>query len=289
MNYELLVDAKAIIGEGPIWDEQINKLYWVDIKSCLVHRYDPDTGLDEQVNVGKMVGAVAVRLDGSLIAALEDGFYNVDFAAAAVEPVWQTGKEVGNRFNDGKCDPDGRFWAGTMSLGEDRPSGSLYRLDADHAVRRLLGGVTVSNGLAWSADRRTVYYIDSPCREVWSFDYDRTGTCLANKKTVVRIAEGEGFPDGMTIDVQGRLWVAQWGGSRICCYDPASGAKIEEIRFPVEQVSSCTFGGRNLDELYVTTAWNTLSASARLAQPQAGGLYRVKTAARGFTADRYRG
>ncbi|MEA4889548.1 MAG: SMP-30/gluconolactonase/LRE family protein [Clostridiaceae bacterium] len=289
MNHEMLVDAKAVIGEGPVWDEQTQRLFWVDIKGCRIHRYDPASGLDEQIATPRMVGAVALRRDGSLVAALEDGFYRVDFTTAHIEEIWQTDQEAGNRFNDGKCDPDGRFWAGTMSLDGLRPSGALYRLDSDRSVRRLLSGVSISNGLAWSPDKKTVYYIDSPCREIWAFDYHPADTVLANKRTVVRTAGNEGVPDGMTIDSEGRLWVAHWGGSRICVYDPRSGKKLDEIIFPVEQVSSCTFGGKNLNDLYVTTAWNTLSDAARAEQPQAGALYRVRTAAQGFPADRYAG
>ncbi len=289
MMIEQLVDAKAIIGEGPVWDEQNLCLYWVDILGGLVHRYDRERGQDEQVSVGEMVGAVVLRPDGSLVGALRDGFYSIDWNTGSRTLIWRADQETGNRFNDGKCDPDGRFWAGTMSLTGRQGSGSLYCLATDRTVHRLLSDVTISNGLAWSQDRKTVYYIDTPSREVWAFDYDRTGYLLQNKRVAVRIADDEGRPDGMSIDVQGRLWVAQWGGSRVACYDPENGAKVTEVLFPVEQVSSCAFGGPDLDELYVTTAWNNLPDAARRKQPQAGALYRVKTETRGYPADRFLG
>ena len=288
-EYELLVDAQAVIGEGPIWDEQIKKLYWVDIKGCQIHRYDPATGRDERLDTGKMVGAVAVRADGTLIAALHDGFYTVDFDAGVINPLWQTTREEGNRFNDGKCDPQGRFWAGTMSLDGKRDTGSLYRLDADHSVHHILSDIFISNGLAWTADQKTMYYIDSPRKEIWAFDYHAADGSIANRRTVVKSAAGEGVPDGMTIDIEGRLWVAQWGGSRVCCYDPRDGQKRREIFFPDEQTSSCIFGGANMDELYVTTAWNTLSDEARRRQPQAGSLYRVRPGTSGLAATRFLG
>jgi len=289
MKYECLVDAKAIIGEGPVWDERNNCLYWVDIAGCLIHRYDPDTGRNEQCTLAKMVGAIALRQDGSLIAALADCLATVDFASGAVTEIWKAVTEDGNRFNDGKCDPDGRFWAGTMSLTGRQGTGSLYCMDRNLAVHKVLSGISISNGLAWSSDKKYVYYIDSPTKEIWRFDYDPAQAILGNKQTVIRIAPGEGLPDGMTIDRQDRLWVAQWGGSRVCCYDPVNGSKVSEIFFPVEQVSSCAFGGPDLKDLYVTTARNTLSDEALRRQPEAGALYRVRTDASGFISDRFGG
>lgn len=289
MQYECLVDAKAIIGEGPVWDERKNCLFWVDIAGRLIHRYDPDTGKDEQCELAKMVGAIILKQDGSLIAALTDCLATVDFASGEITEIWKAENEDGNRFNDGKCDPDGRFWAGTMSLTGRQGVGSLYCMDRDMVVHKVLSGISISNGLAWSPDKKYVYYIDSPTKEVWRFDYDPVQAVLVNRRTVVRIAPGEGLPDGMTIDRQGRLWVAQWGGSRVCCYDPDNGSKVSEILFPVEQVSSCAFGGPDLKDLYVTTACNTLSEEALRRQPEAGALYRVRTDTSGFISDRFGG
>lgn len=289
MRCELLVDAQAITGEGPVWDERENCLYWLDIPACLIHRYDPDTGRDVQLKLDKMVGAVALRQDGSLIAALADGFYTVDFDSGSVTPLWKAAGETGNRFNDGKCDPDGRFWAGTMSQTNQAGAGTVYCMDRNHVVKPALSGVTISNGLAWTRDRRFVYYIDSPTRKVWRFTYDPEVVRLADKTVVVRVAPDEGIPDGMTIDRRGYLWVAQWGGSRVCCYDPQNGRKITEILFPVEQVSSCTFGGPDLSDLYVTSAREDLPAEALRRQPEAGALYRVRTKTAGSVADRFGG
>ncbi|MDW7658815.1 MAG: SMP-30/gluconolactonase/LRE family protein [Bacillota bacterium] len=289
MQYERLVDAKAIIGEGPVWDERNNCLYWVDIMGCLIHRYDPDTGRDDQCKLDKMVGAVALRQDGTLIAALTDGLATVDFSSGTVTELWMAVDESGNRFNDGKCDPDGRFWAGTMSLTGQQGTGSLYCMDRDLTVHKVLSDISISNGLAWSPDKKYVYYIDSPAKEVWRFDYSPVTVSLNNRQTVVRIAPDEGLPDGMTIDRQGRLWVAQWGGSRVCCYDPENGGKVSEVLFPVEQVSSCAFGGPDLGDLYVTTARNTLSEESLQRQPEAGALYRVRTDTSGFISDRFGG
>lgn len=281
MVYERLLDAKAIIGEGPVWDDQIQRLYWVDIKGCRIHRYDPVSGQNETFQLNKMVGAVALRRDGTLIAALHDGFATVNFDKQTVETIWDAKLEPNHRFNDGKCDPDGRFWAGTMHVEKPQKTASLYCLVPGGSVHRVLDGIAISNGMDWSADKQYFYYIDSPTREIWRFRYNPENADLSEKQVVVRIGEHEGIPDGMTLDTEGLIWVAQWGGSRVCCYDPKTGKKKEEILFPVEQVSCCVFGGRNLDELYVTTAWNTLSPEARQKQPEAGALYRVKTSAQG--------
>lgn len=289
MTIERLVDAKARIGEGPIWDERLGCLYWVDILGCTIHRTHPNSTADDQLKLDKMVGAVALCEDGSLVAALEDGFARIRFETGLVEPIWTATEEAGNRFNDGKCDPDGRFWAGTMSLTGQKNVGSLYCLQTDLSVATVLGGVSISNGLAWTDDKKYLYYIDSPTREIWRFDYDPSAPRLTGRTTVVRIPDGEGVPDGMTIDREGNLWVAQWGGGRVSCFNPRTGKRLDQILFPVSQVSSCTFGGPDLGDLYVTTAWNTLPDEARRQQPEAGALYRVRTQTSGFPADRFRG
>lgn len=280
---QCVVDAKAALGEGPCWDRGGKVLYWIDIIGQNVHMYDSERGSDRIVPVGKYVGCVALASSGGLIIAADRAFYKLDPATGRIELVTELPNEPqGNRCNDGKCDPAGRFWAGTMPMKGSEPSGSLYRLDADCQAKRMLESVRCSNGIAWSPDGTAMYYIDSPTKQVVAFDYEVSTGDISNRRVVVTIPEGEGVPDGMTIDREGKLWVAQWGGWKVSRWDPRDGSLLDTIPVPAEQVTSCAFGGERLDELYITTAREGLDESALDRQPLAGGLFRVKTKARGM-------
>jgi sugar lactone lactonase YvrE len=203
---------------------------------------------------------------------------------AKVEP-----RLAGNRFNDGKCDLTGRFWAGTMDIEERRASGALYFLERNK-VRRVLGGVTISNGLGWSPNNDTMYYIDTPTRRVCAFDYNAETGKVKDRRTVVDFnPDQQGSPDGMAVDTEGKMWVAHWGGSRVTRWNPATGRPLDAVILPVSQVTSCCFGGRNLDELYITTARTGLDREALLRQPLAGGVFRVKTGLRGLPTNLFDG
>jgi sugar lactone lactonase YvrE len=188
----------------------------------------------------------------------------------------------GNRFNDGKCDPAGRFLAGSMDDAEIAATGSLYSLVPDGTLKTLLTGLGISNGLAWSPDGRTFYHIDTPTRRVTAYDYDLQTGELANPRPAVSVPPELGWPDGMTCDAQGKLWVAMWGGAKLTRWDPGTGRLLAEIPFPALNVSACTFGGADLDELYVTTARKGMSAEQLARHPLSGGLFRVKTEVQGM-------
>ncbi len=277
---ELILDARAKLGEGPSWDERSQQLLWVDIEGYKLHRYDPATGEDHVLEVGEHIGAVVPYTADEVIAALFSGIYRIHL---------QTGEKVlihdpeegrpGNRFNDGKCDPFGRFVAGTMSLGDEKKAGALYSMDTTGQVRLLLSEVSTSNGLAWSADHRTFYYIDTPTLTIRAFDYDAEEGSIANARVIAEVDESEGSPDGMTIDAEGMLWVARWGGHRVSCFDPATGQVIAEIAVDSEKVTSCVFGGAKLDELYITTARGDLDPGDDTKQD--GGLFRVRLGIKG--------
>lgn len=273
---ELVLDAKAAHGEGPAWDAREQVVYWVDIVGCALHVFDPASGTDRAIPVGQNVCAVAPRKAGGVVAALRDGFVFIDTVSGAVTPIVDPEADnPNNRFNDGKCGPGGRFWAGTCSNTCDvQGAGSLYCLDHDLQVRKVLDGLTVANGLTWSPDTKTMYYIDTPTFEVWAFDYDADAGDIHNRRVAVAVPEDEGYPDGMTCDAEGMLWVAHWDGSRVSRWNPETGGKLGDIRFPVERVSCCTFGGAELDTLYVTTSRLGLDEAALSRQPLAGGLFR---------------
>lgn len=290
-SLEIVLNAKALVAESPVWDDLRQCLYWVDVERGQVHCLNPENGDDRFIDVGRRVGAVALRSDGGLVAALQDGLAWLDFDSGEIRLIGDPESHlVNNRFNDGKCDPKGRFWAGTMGMSRPRqPVGALYVLDIDRRIRQVIDQVSVSNGLAWAADQKTFYYIDTQRETVEAFDFEPGNGSLSNRRTIIVIAEGEGRPDGMTIDREGMLWVAHWGGWQIGRYDPATGRKLASVRVPVERVSSCTFGGPGLDWLYITTASEGLSGEEAAGQPLAGAIFRIRTAVCGRPADRYAG
>jgi sugar lactone lactonase YvrE len=276
---EVIVSADAELGEGPMWDVRTGRLVWIDILGRRVHQSEPQTGATESLAVPLDIGTIAPRAAGGFIAALQDGFWVVgDGPAHRIATVPQAAPDI--RFNDGKCDPQGRFWAGTMPYDETRPVGSLYRLDTNGSVTRMLSGVTISNGLAWSADGRTMFHIDTPTRRIDAFDFDPELGAMSNRRPAVEIPASAGWPDGMTLDGEGGLWVALWGGGAVHRY--VDGRLDRVIRLPVTQPTSCAFGGTGMDELFVTSARKGLSAGESAAQPLAGSVFRVRPGVAGI-------
>lgn len=274
---ELVNDIVCELGEGPVWDTENASLCWVEIVNGKIHEWSPKQGEIRELALGRMIGAIALCRDGGFVAALQDGFALVDRRTGKSHALADPEVDIpGNRFNDGKCDPNGRFWAGTMSLSETDASGSLYSLSPNGTVTRKLDGLTISNGMAWSTDGKRFYLIDSPTRKVFGFDYDKVTGNISARTTVIELAPGEGSPDGMTIDDDGMLWVAHWGGWQVSRWNPWTGKKLLQVKLPVSNVTSCTFGGSSLDELYITTARKGLSVSELGQQPNAGRLFKVR-------------
>lgn len=275
---EVVAASGAELGEGPVWDTRTNRLVWVDILGRRIHLTSVRTATDEVLDVPLDVGAVVPRAAGGFVAALQDGFWVVgDGPAHRLTSVAQA--RPGLRFNDGKCDPSGRFWAGTMAYDKSAGGGALYRFDPDGRATCVLEGVTISNGLAWSADGRTMYYIDTPTQRVDAFSFEAATGEISDRRPVIRFPVESGAPDGMTIDADGGLWVALWGGGAVHRY--VDGNLDRVINLPVSQPTSCAFGGENLDELYVTSAWAGLSEEERRLQPLAGALFRIRPGVRG--------
>jgi len=278
---EIALDARAELGEGPSWDPATRRLIWVDITAEVVHRFDPATGEDELFDIGQPVGAAVPAVDGRVALAISDGFAFLDPATGAVERIADVEADLEDTMmNDGKCDPAGRFWAGTKDAKGSRPVGSLYRLGADPTPTRMLTGLTVSNGLGWSPDHRTMYFIDSPTYRIDVFDFDLSVGAIADRRTLAEIPKAWGLPDGMTVDDDGFVWVAFWGGSAVRRFDPR-GAVVSTFMFPVSQVTSCAFGGEDLSDLYVTSARDGLSEARLAEEPHAGALYRLRPDVRG--------
>ncbi|MBU6302247.1 MAG: SMP-30/gluconolactonase/LRE family protein [Verrucomicrobia bacterium] len=273
-------------GEGPLWWQ--DHLYYVDIESHEVVRFDPLSGAETVWQAGERVGCVVPRSGGGLVIAGDHGFSFLDPLSGAKSPIAdpEPDKKPDNRFNDGKCDPAGRFWAGTISTVRKTGDARLYRLDPDLRVSECFGPVTNSNGICWNAAADTLYYIDTPTRKVLAFDYDlATGSITSPRAVVDTAALGlEGSPDGMTIDWLGHLWVAMCHGGCVVCLDPANGKMLESIRYPCVETTAPAFGGPDLRTLYVTTG-----IKKGLEEPLAGRLFAVELPVRGMPAHAFAG
>lgn len=249
-DVDVVIDMHARLGEGPLWDHRTGVVAWVDILAGLVHITEPVTGVTTSIPVGTEVGALALNDDEGYLLATRSGFAELE--GARVETLNEVLTAEGQRMNDGALDPVGRFVAG--SITDDRsPTGALYVRDVDGSVRTLFGGVTVSNGLAWSATGDRMYYVDSALQGIDVMDYDLDEGVVSDRRRLVSIPEADGTPDGMTIDAEGCLWVAFWGGGVVRRYSP-SGELIGEVELPVPRITSCAFGGPNLDRLFITSA-----------------------------------
>ncbi len=248
---DVVVNFRSLLGEGPLWDHRTGVLAWVDILGGFVHLTDPDGGATTSIPVGPGVGAPALQGDDGYLLAVRNGFATL--IGGRLEVTHELFDEPGVRMNDGAVDPAGRFVAGSMA-GDLRPGlGSLYSLDIDGSVRELFGGVSISNGLAWSQDGDLMYYVDSALHRIDVMDYDPASGDVSGRRPWVEIPADDGTPDGIALDADGCLWVALWDGGKVRRYSP-QGRLIGDVELPVPRVTACAFGGGNLDRLYITTA-----------------------------------
>lgn len=284
---ELAADCRAELGEGPVWDTRQNVLWWVDISGRRLHRFSPDSSQDEALAVANEVGAVVPRRGGGLLCAVREGFA-VFGDDCKMDLVVRAHLDPGMRMNDAKCDSLGRLWASSMALEATPRAGSLYRLGTNFGLSRVLPELTIGNGLAWSADDRTMYFIDSATRAVDAFDFEANSGELSGRRQVISLPEGVGLPDGMCIDAEGCLWVALFGGSAVRRYT-VDGELVGLVNLPVTNVTCPAFGGPGLTDLYVTTAREGLSQTALAAQPEAGGLFVVQPGVAGHAPYEFAG
>lgn len=273
------------LGESVLWSPAEQVLYWVDIGDPAILRYDPVTGDRVRFGVQIPVTALGLRAAGGLIAATRDGFARWSVGNALRMIVDPEADRPGTRFNDGAVDPAGRFWAGTTS-GD--ASASLYRLDSDLSVHRIDSGFTVTNGIGWTPDGRTLYVTDTLRLMIRAYDFDAATGGVGNCRVFASVPEGEGVPDGLTVDEQGFLWSVRCRGGRIVRYDP-DGRVEREIALPVSCPTSCAFGGRDFDELFVSSSRSLLGRRDLAAEPLAGDLFRVWTGVRGVAEPHFAG
>ena len=287
---EVLINEQYQLAEGPLWDEREHVLYWVDITAGNIHRYDPQAKAHDVYSIGESVGTVALRESGGMIVAIESGFATFDLENESLQAIVDPeATKTGNRFNDGKAAPDGSFWAGSMSYKVEEGAGGLYRLKPDGDVQQFVENVTISNGLAWSSDHKTMYYIDTIPRKVYAFDYDTENAAISNRRTIIDVLEGLGSPDGMTIDTEDKLWIAHYGGRCVRRWDPETGKILEEIPVPADNVTCCVFGGADFKRLYITTAAQGLDEKQLAEQPLAGAIFYIDLPYQGRPAFRFGG
>ena len=276
-----VADCKAVLGEGPVWVAAEQALYWLDIKGRRIFRRGFADGAVTSWDTPFRIGSLAPRAGGGFVAGTERGFAFVDPAAGRFEPFAQPEPDrPTNRFNDGKLDRQGRFWAGTMDDAEKQASGALYRLDADLGWSRIDDGYKVTNGPAFSPDGRTMYHNDSALQVVYAFDLDETGDA-ANRRVFAQFGDGDGYPDGMTVDAEGCLWIAFWDGWCVRRLSP-TGEIVQTLGVPVQRPTSCAFGGPALDHLFVTSAHIGLDERDLAGQRFAGGLLLARPDATGL-------
>lgn len=282
----------ATLGEGPCWSPREQALYFVDILGMRLHRCDVDGEARATWRFDEEISAVAERAAApGLLVSLRRDLASFDPATGALERLHRPEPErTGNRFNDGKCDAHGRFWAGSTDFACSAPAGALYRYRGGSDCTRMLDEVFISNGPAWSRDGRTLFFNQTGRAQTWAYDFDPDSGDLGRGRLWRQWNEAsEGVPDGMTTDVDGRLWIAHWGDGCVTCHDPDSGGMLARIELPAGHITSCCFGGEDFSTLFVTSACAGLDQAQRRTQPLAGALFAVRLDVQGMPANRFAG
>ena len=296
MSNELIcvADVKNTLGEGPVWDDIENTLYWVDITEQKLFRYAPSTGKIDVWKTPSEFGSFALRQNASgMIFGTKNGIVLYDPQTGIEEQISPVEDDLPqNRMNDGKCDPVGRFWCGTIHEVSDpslrKPIASVYRVNTDRQVKKMLNGIKTSNGFAWSPDGKTMYFTDTPTQIISAYDYNMETGEISSGRTFATVPKEKGRPDGATVDIEGCLWSAHFAGGQVTRYSP-EGDILKVIHLPVRNVTSCIFGGEDLSTLYITTACEDLTDKELEEQPLAGGLFAIKPNVSGFKMNRFNG
>ncbi len=282
MKAEILYPAQCLLGEGPLWHAEKNSCFWVDIERGMLFEYH---WVSKETKTWKFDGrltSVCPSIENGLILGLNAGIARFDLKSKKLEWLLDIESEItNNRCNDAKCDSSGRLWLGTMDMSFKPGASSLYCIDKNLIVEKKLSNLTISNGMAWTADNTRMYFIDSPTQIIQSYTFDANNGNIIFEKNSVLIPEEIGTPDGMCIDSEGMLWVAHWGGFGVYRWNPADGKLIEKIEIPVPHITSCAFGGENLDYLIITTARGDLNDEDLKKYPESGNVFFLKMKVRG--------
>lgn len=288
---EHVLASQNTLGEGACWNPDEQRIYWVDIYENRFHRLEPATGKFETFDVGTQVGVLRFRTSGGLIMGTKKGLGFWDEQNGFQLIVNPEPDKPFNRFNDGAIDARGRFWANTMCDPPEKspkPEGSLYRLDPDLSLHIMETDLLLPNGIGWSPDYKTMYMANSPLHVIFAYDFDLESGTISNRRDFIHIPENEGVPDGLTIDSDGHLWSARWSQGKISHFDPR-GTLVEEIHVASPNTSCTSFGGPDLNELYITSARKELTDEQKAQFPQAGDLFRFKTNSKGQPFHKFAG
>lgn len=283
---ELAVQLECNVGEGPFWDAAEQKLYFVDIVNKQVKIYSPASQSVETVQFEQEISAVFLDQQSELIVAARDGIFRASrdgFLQTLLAPIELEDTSI--RCNDGKCDANGRMWVGTMAFDFTEGAATLFTFDSK-ILKEVVPDLTVSNGIGWSLDQTKMYFIDSVTKRVDIFDFDLERGELKNRRVFVSLTDLDAFPDGLTTDEDGGVWVALFGGGEVRRFD-ANGNLTHIVELPVRQVTSCCFGGADMSELFITTAQNGMDSEAVTREPLAGSLFRVQTSFKGSKSNRF--
>ena len=286
----LVYDAKATLGEGPFWDHESEQLFWVDIEAGILHGHNLNTAKNSEWGFDEMIGAVIPVSAGKLLLAMETGITTFNYQTNELKRLHILENSDQNlRFNDGKCDPIGNLWIGTMHKNLKPGYGNLFKIDNELRVTLQIKNTSISNGITWSPDKTKFYYIDTAVYEVWEYDFDVLDGKISNRRTLFKIPKSYGGADGMTIDREGMLWIAHWGDSCVRRWNPKTGEVVGKIAVDAPHVTSCCFGGKDLKTLYITTARSGLSENSLKLYPQSGGLFSYKAKVGGFKVNCFKG
>ncbi len=288
-DVEIVVDGKDILGEVPLWCQRTAKLWWIDVRRPSLQSFDPASRQHETYILPlPIVGSYALRDSGGFLLAADDGLYAYRPDTGAVDVLVAFRDHPKNRYNDGKADRAGRFWVGTMNDTPGNPDGSFYRVDTDLSMTSQFSGVYCPNAIAFSPDSQYLYYGDSKEKKIWRYEFDLAAGALGKRTLFRDVAYHQGIPDGSTVDAEGFVWNAEYGGGRLVRYAP-DGSIDRIVELPVSLPSSCTFGGSDLSTLYVTTANQRLSAAQRKTQPYAGALLALNVGVKGLAEPYFKG
>jgi sugar lactone lactonase YvrE len=280
---ECVLNARATLGEGACWFAEEQRLYWVDILKCEVHRFDPSTGTDEVRKTPCHVSLVQPTTRGDLVLGTRDGIARMDFDSGKFKLLCDPEADIrGNRFNDGKSDPRGRLFAGTIAYDGSDKKAALWRIEHDLTFTKLIDQVGNSNGLGWSPDQRIFYWTDTKTGCVFAFDYDAPTGDIANRRVVVEVDKSRGRPDGLAVDAEGFLWTALWAGHGVARWNPATGEMMAKVECPASNVTCPAFGGPDLDVLYFTTAQKGRDEAEPSPELEAGNLFAARVGVKGL-------
>lgn len=286
MQAELAYPISSTLGEGAFWNYKTQELLWIDIEQQQLHVFDPSANTNKTIQMPNKIGTVVPSEDGNTaIVALSDGIYKVNMHThelALLSAIEST--TIENRFNDGKCDPNGNLWVGSMHLKQEKPNAKLYKVSSNGSTTAMLDQITISNGIVWTKEGTTMYYIDTPTGVIKGFDFNVKNNTISNERIAVKVDPKDGFPDGMAIDENDNLWVGMWNGNAVAQFNPRTGQLLSKIKVPAHNVTSCAFGGENLETLYITTASIDMNSDERNAYTNAGAIFKVKPGVKGVNS-----